>query len=386
VSESAPDAELISDPARLGELAPEWEELVERGGPPMAHPAWMLAWLEHLASPGAEARVVAVSEHGRLVGVAPFFVDLDSHGRVDYRLFGNSTRVSPLALPGREWQTAAAVMEVLAQADPRPDTLVLESAPLASHWPMALRDSWPGRARPIMRQYFVQSSPTVSLDGGSFERWLAGKSSSFRQEMRLRRRQLAAAGGSWRLSTPPTLREDIATFIRLHTARWEGRGHSSIVAYGDRMTAMLEAVGRAHEQTDPLRIWIVEIEGEPIAAQLCAAAGGEVLFVNGGWDERFAKLSPAMLAKLAALEDAFERGERQVDMGPGEQPAKMRLTDGSDPVAWTILMLPGRRLALTYARSVPMLVDRRVRDASKRALNDDQAERLRRLRRRLRWA
>jgi CelD/BcsL family acetyltransferase involved in cellulose biosynthesis len=384
--ESVLDTELIVDPAKLRELTPEWEELVEVGGPPMAHPAWMLGWLEHLTAPGAAARVVAIREHGQLVGLAPFFVDLDLGGRVDYRLFGSSTRVSPLSRPGREWDAARGVMEVLAQASPRPDTLVLESAPLASHWPMALREGWLGRTRPIMRQYFVQSSPTISLEDDSFETWLAGKSSKFRQEMRLHRRQLDAAGGSWRMCTQQTLREDIATFMRLHTMRWEGRGQSSIVTYGERMTAMLEAVGRASGASDPLRIWIVEIDGEAIAAQLCAAAGGEVLFINGGWDERFAKLSPAMLAKLAALEDSFARGERRVDLGPGEQPAKRRMADGNDPVAWTILMLPSHRLPITYVRSAPMLAGRRVREAAKRTLDDRQTNRLRRLRRGLPWA
>jgi CelD/BcsL family acetyltransferase involved in cellulose biosynthesis len=378
------NAELITDPIELQELWPEWEQLVEVGGPPMAHPAWMLSWLQHLAPAGTMARVVTVRERDRLIAVAPFFVDSSHRGRVDYRLFGSSgTRISPLSLAGREWDCAAAIMQVLAQADPRPDAIALEGAALASHWPVALREGWPGRAQPIMRQYFVQNSPTVSLRSGSFDEWLAGKSSSFRKEMRLHRRQLQAAGGNWRISTRQTLSQDVATFMRLHTARWEGRGASSLVAYGERMTMMLKAVGQAQKETDHIRVIVVEIDGQPIAAQLCAAAGGEVLFINGGWDARFAKLSPAMLAKLAALEDAFARGERRADLGPGEQFAKLRLADGNDPLAWTILILPGRRLPLAYARSVPMLAGRRAREAARRILDDAQAKRLRELSKRL---
>ncbi len=185
------------------------------------------------------------------------------------------------------------------------------------------------------------------------------------------------------MSTQQTLSQDVATFMHLHTLRWEGRGQSSLVAYGERMTAMLNAVGQAPNETNPIRIIIVEIDGQPIAAQLCAAVGGEILFINSGWDERFAKLSPAILAELAALEDAFARGERRADLGPGEQLAKLRLADGNDPLAWTILMLPGRRLPLTYARSTPMLVSRRARETAKRIINDEQAKRLRELRKRL---
>jgi CelD/BcsL family acetyltransferase involved in cellulose biosynthesis len=376
--------ELIVDPHELQTLSAEWEQLVEVGGPPMAHPAWMLSWQEHLARPGTAIRVVAVRERGRLIAVAPFFVDSSRRGRVDYRLFGSSgTRVAPLSLPDHEWDSAAAIMQVLAQADPRPDAIALEGAAIASHWPVALREGWPGRTRPVMRQYFVQNSPTVSLRAESFEAWLAGKSSSFRQEMRLHRRQLLAAGGGWRMSTPETIRRDIAAFMHLHTMRWESRGQSSLVAYGEQMTAMLQAVAESRKEADPIRIATVEIDGAPIAAQLCAAAGGEVLFMNGGWDERFAKLSPAMLAKLAALEDAFARGEHRIDLGPGEQLAKRRLADGNDPLAWTILLPPGRGQPLAYARSVPMLTSRWARAVAKRVLNDEHAKRLRDLRKRL---
>ncbi len=380
------ETELIVDSTRLEEISSAWEDLVEVAGPPLAHPAWMLAWLHHLAPKGTQARVVAVHERDRLVGLAPFFVDSTHHGRVDYRLFGSSgTRISPLSLPGREWEVASSIMQELAQADPHPDAIALEGAALASHWPMALREGWPGRTRPIVHQYFVQASPTISLDAKSFETWLAGKSSSFRKEMRLHRRQLQAAGGSWRASTRQTLQQDIVTFMRLHTLRWESRGQSSLVAYGERMTAMLQAVAEAQRETDPIQVWIVEIDGEPIAAQLCAAAGGEILLMNGGWDERFAKLSPARLAELAALEDAFARGERRADLGAGEQPSKLRLADGNDPIAWTIILLPGRRLPLAYARSAPMLAGRRVRESAKRVLSDEQAERVRKLRRGLSW-
>ena len=104
--------------------------------------------------------------------------------------------------------------------------------------------------------------------------------------------------------------------------------------------------------------------------------------MNGGWDARFAKLSPARLAELAALEDAFARGERRADLGAGEQPAKLRIADGNDPIAWTIILLPGSRLPLAYARSAPMFVGRRIRETAKRVLSDEQARRVRDLRRR----
>jgi CelD/BcsL family acetyltransferase involved in cellulose biosynthesis len=378
------ESELIEDSARLQALTGEWGALAEANSQPLSHPAWMLAWLAHLAPAGALTRVVAVREHGRLVGLGPFFVDPSRRGRVDYRLLGGGLpRISPLSVPGREWEVAAAIAGELARARPAPDALALESAPLASHWPAALREGWPGRVRPLSRQYHVQSSPTVSLQAGSYEAWLAGKSPSFRGEMGRHRRKLAAAGGSSRTSTPETLAGDVEAFVRLHALRWHGSDSSTIVAAGERMPALLEDVGRRASDSGCFRLYLLEIDGEPIAAELCAATGGEVLLMNGGWDERFARFSPSMLSMLDALEDAFARGDRRVDLGPGQQPFKLRMADGDDPVAWTLMLAPGRRLALSCARSAPMLAGRSLRAMTKRAVPARQVDRLRALRNRL---
>lgn len=362
----------------------EWERLAIANARPMSHPAWMLGWLRHAAPAGTQARVVAVRERGRLIGIGPFFVRASGRGRRDYRLLGASLpRVCPLAVPGREWEVARSIGEQLAQASPRPDALALECGPLASQWPAALREEWPGRLRPLLRTYNVQNSPTVSLRAGSYEAWLAGKSASFRREMNRHRRRFEAAGGTARITTMETLAQDAAAFVRLHSMRWKGSERSSIVALGQRMPALLEEVGREALASGAFRLHLLELEGEPIAAQLCAAAGGEVLFMNSGWDERHARLSPAILCMLAALQDAFARGDRRVDLASGTQPFKLRMADGDDPVTWTLLLAPGRRLALSYARTVPMLAAVRARRQAKRALSPQQLDRLRGLRERV---
>jgi len=379
------DCELIIDPSRLLELAPAWDELAVVQAQPMGSPTWMLSWLRHVAPASASARVVAVRQGERLVALAPFYVDEARRGRVDYRLLGDALpRSSPLAVPGLEWEVAASITATLAGASPPPDVIALESVSLASPWMMALGDGWPGRLRPPTRQYLVQGSPTVSLREESFDAWLCGKSSNFRGQMRRLRRQFAAAGGTTRMSTPETLDADLSAFMRLHEGRWEGRGESGIVALGERLRMMLADVGRAQLESRRFRLWILDLDGQPISAQLFAGAGGELLYVNGGWDERFAKFKPAMLGILRAIEDAFASGDQRIDLAPGEQPYKLRFADSNDPVAWSILMVPGRRLAVTCARSAPLLTRMAVRETAKRALTTAQSDHLRSLRKRLR--
>jgi CelD/BcsL family acetyltransferase involved in cellulose biosynthesis len=380
------EAELITEVDSLEGLAAEWDALAVTCGEPQMSPAWIGPWWRHLALPGAEPRVAAVRDGETLIGLAPFFVNHRTGQRVDYRLmdiriFG---RLCPLAVPGREWEVAGAVAGTLARAHPRPDILAMEALPLTSCWPLAMRDQWPSQMRPVLSQYLVCGCPTVSLGEGSFEDWLAAKSSNFRGQMRRLSRRFQADGGIARTSTPATLRADVGAFVRLHGARWEGRGESNLVALGESLSPMLREVGERLLASGRFRMRMLELDGEPISAQLFLAAGPRVLYVNGGWDERFAHFKPHMLGLFGAIEDAFARAEQTLDLGLGEQQYKLRFSDGDDPVAWNVLMVPSRRLPLTWARTAPMLMKSAAREAVKRGLSPAQADRLRGLLARIR--
>jgi CelD/BcsL family acetyltransferase involved in cellulose biosynthesis len=378
------DAELVADPDRLAELAPAWDALAVACGRPLCAPAWMLAWWRHLPAPGARLSVVAVHDAGELVAVAPFVAEPKSAGRTDLRMLGGAMpRTGPLALPGREWDAAEAVAETLARARPRADVIALESGPIASHWPRALAERWPGPLRPPLRRYYVQDSHVVSLDAGSLDAWLAGKRSHFRKRMKKLRREVAAAGGVARAATAETLSADVAAFMRLHASRWEGRGESAIVARERQLTAVYEEVAQAHLADGRFRLYVLELDGEPVAAELLAAAGGEVSSINGGWDEAHARIGVSNACMLYAIEDAFARGDRRLDWGPGDQLFKRRFADGNDPVCWTLLVVPRPRMPLTLARVAPTVLRVEAREALKRALPPERLERVRALRSRL---
>lgn len=379
------EAELITDGARLDELAADWDALAVACGRPLVTPAWMAGGWRHLRTPGAELRVVPVRERDELVAIAPFYAEPKGAGRIDLRMLGGAMpRVGPISLPGREWETAGPIAAALAAAEPRADVLALESSPVASHWPLALADRWPGPIRPPLRRYYVQSSLTVSLAFGSFDEWMASKSGHFRKRMRALRRRFADAGGTIRAATPATAKDDIETFMRLHAMRWETRGESAIVARRAELTALYEEMAAAQLDSGRLRLFLVELDGEPIAAELFAEAGGELSSINGGFDERHAKLGPSHVAIMHAIEDGIARGDKRLDLGPGDQDFKRRFADGDDPVAWTLLILPRPRMALTLARVTPTVARVAAREAARRALPPERVDRLRELRARVR--
>jgi CelD/BcsL family acetyltransferase involved in cellulose biosynthesis len=380
-------AQLVDDRAALDQFTEDWDALAVACDRPQMAPGWVLAWWRHVAPPDAQPRFVTVRDGDRLVGMAPFYVEPSARrARVDYRLPGIelSGGISPLAVPDREWDVAEAIGAALAAASPRPDLIALEGLPIATPWSTALRDRWPGARRPTLRRYHLHGCPMVTLREPSFDAWLAAKSSNFRGQMRRLRRGFAAAGGTSRLATEATLQEDVAAFTRLHADRWDGRGVSNLVRLGERLPAILTDAGQALLPSGRFRLRMLELDGEPISAQVFLAAGETVLYLNGGWDERHAKLKPSMLGLLDTVEETFAQGERRIDLGLGEQAYKQRFADANDPVGWSILILPGPRRLLTRAHTAPMLAGYALRDLAKRALTAEQADRLRALKRRVR--
>ncbi len=381
-----PDAELVTEVERLAELTPEWDALAAECGMPQTSPAWVLAWWRHVAPPGAVPRAVVVRDGATLVGLAPYYVEPGTGGRVDYRLPGIEIagRLAPLARTGREWDVAEAIGATLAAAEPRPDALLFEAAPVEALWGAALRERWPGPLRPRLWRTNLDACPLVTLREESFDAWLAGKSSNFRGQMRRLRRRFAEAGGVSRPATRETLADDAAALTRLHAMRWVGRGHSNLVDLGDRFSAMVRDAGEQLLDDGRLSLRVLELDGYPVCAQLFLAAGATVLFVNGGWDERHADLKPSLLCLLDAVEDAFAHGAQRIDLGVGQQSYKLRFADGSMPVEWGVLMAPGPRLPLTALRTAPAFARSELRAGALRVLSDEQVERLRAAQRKLR--
>jgi CelD/BcsL family acetyltransferase involved in cellulose biosynthesis len=215
---------IIEDLPSAEKLSPEWDALASANALPMVSPAWMLAWWRHQAPDGARLRIVAAHNGDRLVGLAPLYCEAPRRGRpTTYRLLtaNFSTSVAALAVRDRVWEVAEAIGSALVDADPRPDLIALEPTPLDSPWLPALRDRWPGAMRPLLLQYDLQSMPVVSLHDDSFDAWLAGRSAKFRSSMGRLERLFVQEGGTMRLSTTQTLREDIESHA---STRCAGRG------------------------------------------------------------------------------------------------------------------------------------------------------------------
>jgi CelD/BcsL family acetyltransferase involved in cellulose biosynthesis len=332
----------------------DWDSLAVALGRPYSAPAWMLAWWRHARPPGAELRVVAAVEGDELIGVAPFYVQQPLGRPARYRVLSASMchRAEPLAVPGRQSEVASVVSQTLTGCVPRPATIQLDNVAAASGWPAAIADRWPSGRRPLNRLEWSGPAPGVTLHGLGFDDWLQGKSRNFRNQTRRLRRRLEARGGQFRIAgTLPDVDRDLVDLERLHHRRWTGRGGS--VALDPSIGRMLREVGRDLLDGGRFRLVSVRVEGRAIAVLLFLAAGGEVSYWNGGFDDAWAAEQPSMRALVTAIEDGFARSDRRLDLGGGAEPYKARLADHEERLETTLLVPKDERYALTRVQLAP---------------------------------
>jgi CelD/BcsL family acetyltransferase involved in cellulose biosynthesis len=345
-------AELLDSLEAVESTVAEWDALAVEAQRPYSAPAWLLAWWRHAAPGDPLLRVVVARDGDRIVGVAPLFA-ARWHGVWAYSLLGTHTtwRIEPLAAPGREEEVAQAVCQALAAARPYPDLIHLEGVPALSPWPELLRRHWP--VRPAWRHDRpVTPAPTLALGADDLDGWLKGKSSNFRQQMRRMRRKLEKEGAVFRIAeTPEEVERDLSEFIRLHNARWDWRGGSMSLTPGS--DAMLREAGRELVGKGRFRLVTITLDGRVINAQLHVAAGGEVSYWNGGFDDEFAPFKPSFVGLLHAIGDALERGDVRFDLGPGAQDYKYRLADSEDLLERVTLIPPGPRYLAARALWAP---------------------------------
>ena len=331
-------AELVVDASRLESFREEWDALAEAAGQPYAAPGWLLPWLRHAAPSDAALRTVAVTDEEGLVGIAPLMTDPAG----GYAALGSGacSGVEPLARPGVERPVAEAIAQTLASSEPAPRAVAFEGLSARSPWPGLIAAAWPGAPAEVVLDR-TERGPFAR--GDSYETWFAARTAHFRKRMRRARRELEERGATFRLSGA----DDLDAFAALHRERWADRGGSGVLTPG--VEAMLAEVAR-ELGPERFRVWVLEAEGEPVAAEIMIAAGTTSTFWLGGFKETWRSAQPSIQTMLRALEHAFESGDRRIDLGEGGQDFKYRLADGDDELRWTVVVPRGPGYRQTRAR------------------------------------
>lgn len=365
-----PNISLLTDLDDARSVETEWDALAVSLGKPYCAPAWMLAWWEHVAPPGARLRIVVVRDLGELVGIAPFLEDRGPGGTKRWRLLGSGTsaRLQPLATAEHTLTLAGALADAAVEGPA--DLVMFAGSERGSAWPQMVLDLWPAGRAPWMHEDESMAAPYLTLDGTTYEGWMASRSRSLRKQMSRVRRQLDGAGAVFKLAhSEQETDRALAAFAKLHRRRWRDKGGSGVLTR--EVEAMLRTCARRLPEPR-FRVWTLEVDEDPIGAAVFVGAGGELAYWLGGFADEWGVYQPSLQVLLRAIEHAWSVGDQRVDLGAGGQDYKYRFADGEDDVAWTTLVPRTRSYVFTRARLAPahlrLTLSARLSDQTKRKI------------------
>jgi CelD/BcsL family acetyltransferase involved in cellulose biosynthesis len=328
---------------RLESLREEWTNLAEQGKNVFATWEFAATWWKHF---GAGRRLVTVGcrdSGGELFAVLPLYFWRRRPLRV-LRFLGHGAGdiLGPVCRPERTGEAARALRRLLEAAPWDWDVFVGENLPGEQGWPRHLGGH-------VIRR---EGNPVLRAPDG-FDEFLARRTPNFRSAVRRGERRLARRHQvRFRLSDSTTLDADLDALFRLHQARFGERS-----SFGGGRTAFHRAFARQAHEHGRLRLWILELDGRPVAAQYGFRFGGVESFYQSGRDPELRRESLGMTLLSHAIHSAAEEGVREFALLRGHEPYKYRFATedrGLDSVCVTGGPAGAAALALVKAmRSSP---------------------------------
>ena len=298
--------EILDQIASLEALVAPWTELwsCARFTTPFQHPAWILAFYRELAI--QEPRILAAWHGSQLAMLAPFYLwrtaDRPAAALI---LAGNgvSDYLDALMRPGAEPCAAEAIRIFMDQSGPEWTTADFRDLdPQASlcllPWPGAVTDT----------KVPEEGCPRLALPSSRLEDALATASKSLRRDLERAECKLAAAGRLEISSTgPDALTPNYEELVRLHAMRWQAAGEPGIFR-ADFHRRFFHPAFAGLARAGILRLFVVRLNGEPIAATCGFLHRRHYYHFIAGYDPRWAHLSMGSFAVYVALRAAVAEG------------------------------------------------------------------------------
>lgn len=289
-------------------VAAEWDALALQARTPFLSHAWLGCWWDAFA-PDDGSCLLTRDADGQLQAGAVM------------RTGRRGTRTAAANDHTGDWDVVAASADARAHLWAEiagADASALRLMGLRAHSPEAgvaeglLRDAG---FRLVTRE--APQSPFLPLPP-TWDELLQSISRNLRSQWRRARRTLEAEG-EVRVRTVrggEELPGALEALLRVEGSGWKARQGTAIASTPRTRTLYWDFAERA-AANGWLRIHLLELEGEAIAADLDCVYGGECYLVKTGFDERFASFSPGLLLRGEALRLAIEDGCRGYDfLGP----------------------------------------------------------------------
>ncbi len=319
--------EVVTQDEALSAIVPEWSKLAEGLGNAFVSPDWFFAWLRHYGETADPYVTVLRRADGSVHSLFPF---VRSRGRRRPTLAFAGANLGdyfePVAPAGEAELAAVGASHALAGRRDEWGAIVLHNVDAEASWPEALRSA--GGARLAEVTHPQEVLPYIALDGLSWDGYLAGRSRNFRGQVNRKLRRLADEHEvSFRFTEDPArLEDDMAVFFSFHDRRWDDRGGSSVAS--ERARAFHVDFAATALRSGALRLWFLEVDGNPVAAWYGWTYGGRYSYYLAGFDPEWSRQSVGLLLLAHTIKAATEEGAREYDLLRGDEEYKDRFATG----------------------------------------------------------
>lgn len=333
--------DVIDDFGRFGELAPQWNDLLQDSAAdcPFLTAEWLGAWWRHL-SDARSLRLVTVGNGSGLIAIAPLMVaggPLGIFSRLEFLGTGHagSDYLDLIVRRGHEREGLHAIAHALkAQRHSLRLNHVTTSSLAARLAEDLAGDDW------TSKRTEVATCPFITLAGHTWDSYLASLGASHRANFRRRLRALTQRFDlRFELAGSESPRQEaLATLIGFHEQRFGTGGSTAFLTEGLRAFHG-EATAQALER-GWLRLYVLRLDGIPAAVMYGFAYNQRFYFYQHGFDARYEQFSVGLVLMGLTIRAALDEGAVEFDMLYGAEGYKWLWARDQRPLAQLQLFPP----------------------------------------------
>jgi CelD/BcsL family acetyltransferase involved in cellulose biosynthesis len=316
----------------LDSVRADWARLAERSKNVFATWEWAAAWWRHLRPRGDLLVTTCRRGDEPPFAVLPLYVSKTAGLRV-VRFVGHgpADELGPICAPVDRPAAAAALARAL--DDAAADVFVGDE----------LHAGWSTRLGAHVRSTIP--SPVLRLEWGTWDEFLASRSSGFRQQLRRRERALTARGLRYRIcDDQDRLDSDLDLLFALHRRQWRGASNF------DRIEPFHRDFAAAAFARGWLRLWFLEADGAAVAASYALRFAGNEWGYQAGRDPLWDRFAVGTLVRAHCIRDSIAVGVDEYHLGRGGERYKRHFTDDESMLETIALALGSRgRIALAVS-------------------------------------
>jgi CelD/BcsL family acetyltransferase involved in cellulose biosynthesis len=316
--------EIYSDDAVFDTLQSNWNLLLSRSRSDLIFLTheWQHTWWQAY-HPGDLHVVVARTDDGRLVGIAPWFIAQQDDLRVVHTIgcVDVTDYLDIIVDTAYEQDFFEALAEYVDQAKSTFDTLSLcnfpQQSPALEQWPGMLQQR--GFGVHIERE---DVCPIITLPS-SWEEYLAQLNKKQRHELRRKMRR-ASGTTDWYIVGPDhDLSIELDRFLKLMAA---SSPEKADFLKNEQHAAFFRALTPLMMSRGWLQLSFLTADGQPAAAYLNFDRNNRIMVYNSGQDvEQFGSLSGGIVLLGHNIRHAIEDGRDEFDFLRGDEPYKYQM-------------------------------------------------------------